>query len=47
MHPDPAAPDVLALRRRVLLAGAVTLVLFLSAAYVLTALRGRACGCCR
>ena len=31
-------PDVLALRRRVLLAGLVTLVLFFTVAYVLTAL---------
>ncbi len=43
MHPDqrrdePAVPDVPALRRRVLLAGLVTMVLFLTVAYVLTAL---------
>ena len=43
MHPDrahdePGAPDVLALRRRVLLTGLVTMVLFLTVAYVLTAL---------
>ena len=33
------APDPMALRRRVLLAGVVTLVLFLTTAYVLTALQ--------
>ena len=38
MHPEPQVPDVLALRRRVLLRGFVTLVLFLTVAYVLTAL---------
>ena len=42
MHPDPSDEpyvlDVLALRRRVLLTGLVTMVLFLTAAYVLTAL---------
>ena len=43
MHPrpyddEPATPDVAALRRRVLLAGALTLLLFLVAGYVLTAL---------
>ncbi|HEU0103760.1 MAG TPA: hypothetical protein VFR07_15680 [Mycobacteriales bacterium] len=36
--PDPALLDVGALRRRVLLAAVVTFVLFLTAAYVLTAL---------
>ena len=35
---EPYALDVLALRRRVLLAGLLTMVLFLTAAYVLTAL---------
>ena len=47
MHPDPREPaedleppvlDVLALRRRVLLTAAVTMVLFFTAAYVMTAL---------
>ena len=36
--PDPALLDVAALRRRVLLTAVVTFVVFLSAAYVLTAL---------
>ena len=36
--PDPALLDVGALRRRVLLTAGVTFVLFLTAAYVLTAL---------
>jgi small-conductance mechanosensitive channel len=35
---DADLPDVLALRRRVLLAGLVSLVLFLTVGYVLTAL---------
>ena len=38
MQPEPQVPDVLALRRRVLLTGLVTMVLFLTVAYVLTAL---------
>ena len=38
MPVEPQVPDVLALRRRVLLTGLVTLVLFLTAGYVLTAL---------
>ncbi len=36
---QPGTPDPYALRRRVLLAGVVTLVLFLSTGYLLTALR--------
>lgn len=36
LHPD--TPDVLALRRRVLLTGLLTAVLFFALAYVLTAL---------
>ena len=36
-RPDPGAPDVAALRRRVLVAGAVTMALFLAAAYAVTA----------
>ncbi|MDP9497463.1 MAG: hypothetical protein M3P46_07345 [Actinomycetota bacterium] len=36
---EPGAPDPLALRRRVLLTGVVSMVLFLTAAYVLTALQ--------
>ena len=35
----PVAPDPYALRRRVLLTGALTFVLFLGVAYVLTALQ--------
>ena len=35
--PDPGAPDVAALRRRVLVAGAVTMALFLASAYAVAA----------
>lgn len=35
---EPGTPDVGALRRRVLLTGVVTMVLFLSAAYVVSSL---------
>ncbi len=37
--PDPGTPDPGALRRRVLLTAVVAMVLFLSAAYVVTALQ--------